>query len=199
MLPKCNTASNTRIQTAQRAVKLRGNLRLRQTDFPLSGAIASATVFAKSRACRKPDTTERQTGLCDQLKGEPQNGKRSDRLLAMANFRSHASFLTANFSTPFSGSFRTHFVVFSKRDVNAANSSFRSDYVLAFLSRRSIEREEAGRFGGLLNRRTSEDTSEGIIRQTRFATARETIEDFGIRRHQPPLRLCPNPGKVRLQ
>jgi len=65
-----------------------------------------------------------------------QNGKRSDRLFAVANLRSHASFLSANFSTPFSGSFRTHFVVFSKRDSSAANLSFRSVCVMAFLSHR---------------------------------------------------------------
>ena len=34
MLPKCNTGLNTRIQTTSRAVKLRGNLKVRRTVFP---------------------------------------------------------------------------------------------------------------------------------------------------------------------
>jgi hypothetical protein len=98
----------------------------------------------------------------------------------VANFRSHASFLTANLSTPFSGSFRTHFVVFSKRDCLVANLSVCSDVVKAFPNRRTLLATGSQKYSTFAEQQGDQDTNEVIIRQTRFAAACQSIGDFGL-------------------
>lgn len=130
---------NTRIQCQARTVKLNGNGRIVPTSFAVSGTAGLTSPLGERPRIQKARHDESSKRAWSQA----QNGKRTDRLLAVANFRSHASFLTANFSTPFSGSFRTHFVVFSKRDCSVASSGIRPECVMASLCPHSHERKEA--------------------------------------------------------
>jgi hypothetical protein len=112
MLQKSNAVPDTRIYTETRSVKPAGIVRLKPIKFALVAISDSNGAVLQTGACRKLDTTGRQTELLDIFPME--TGR--DGLLAVANFGSHTTLLAANFATSLACSLRSHSVYCSGFD-----------------------------------------------------------------------------------